>query len=419
MSKPMMVTLPFVLMLLDYWPLRRWQKALEGQGKGVHSVGGLIGEKIPFICLTIASSIITLWTQNKFVVIPDQSLPLDMRIANAIISYTAYLGKIFWPFNAAVFYPYEIPLPLWKIIISGFIIAVITIIALYRIKKMPYLFVGWFLYMGTLIPVIGLVQAGVQSMADRYTYLPSAGIAVGLAWITPFVMKNKHTRGKILFPAGISVLVLLAVLTWRQCGYWKNSIELWNHALSVTGNNALAYFNRGNAYSDIAKHDLAIADYNEAIRLNPHYAYFYYNRGNTYIKIGRYESAIKNFNEAIRLKPDYADAYNGRGGAYAELGLFKHALEDFDKALTIKPEYAEAFYNRGVAYTKMGRYQSAVSDYNEAIRLNPNHPKAYNNAGIIYFTQGYLKDGCYYAQKACLQGDCQLLDAAKVNGYCR
>jgi tetratricopeptide (TPR) repeat protein len=346
-------------------------------------------------------------------------MTLITRIANAVISYAAYLGKTLWPINLAAFYPYENPLPLWKIILSGFMISVITAAVLSSIRKAPFLFAGWFIYLGTLVPVIGLVQVGPQAMADRYTYLPSVGIAFMLAGGIQYLVESKNIGKKVLISSGTAMIIFLSLLTWRQCGYWKNSIELWNHALSVTGNNALAHFNRGNAYSDLAQNDLAIADYNEAIRLNPHYVYFYYNRGNAYIRISRYESAIADFNEAIRLKPDYADAYNDRGGAYSELGLYQQALEDLNKAITIKPDYARSFYNRGVAYTKMGQYQPAFSDYNEAIRLNPDHPSAYINIGIIYFNLENVKAGCYYAQKACSRGDCQLLDTVKGGGYCR
>ena len=337
MSKPTMVTLPFVLILLDYWPLKRWPKALNEPGSRLYSSVELIWEKFPFFCLTIGASILAFRAQNKDEQIPSiEHLPLIERVGNAIISYAAYLEKTFWPVNLAAFYPYNLSPALWKILISGVILTAVTIAVFYYIKKMPYLFAGWFMYLGTLIPVIGLVQVGAQSMADRYTYLPSIGIAIMIAWSIPSLFQREDIRKKILFPTAIAVLAVLAFLTWQQCGYWKNSINLWNHALKVTKDNYLAHNSRGIAYGESGEYQRAIDDFNKAIDLKTDYFKAFNNRGFAYAKLGQYQRAIKDYGEAIRLKPDYTKAYTNRAIVYLNQGNNISGCNDARKACVLK-----------------------------------------------------------------------------------
>jgi tetratricopeptide (TPR) repeat protein len=337
MSKPMLVTLPFVLLLLDYWPLGRWQKALSAPAESRYKLAGkLLREKAPFILLTIASSIITFWAQKEGGSVASEAIrPYVTRAANAIISYVAYLGKTFWPVNLSVFYPYELSLPLWEILLSGLILIIITAAVLYYIKKLPFLFVGWFWYLGTLIPVIGLVAIGRQDMADRYTYLPSIGIAIMLAWGIPLLFSQENLRKKILFPVGMTVIVILVFLTWQQCGYWKDSGTLFNHASHVTKDNYLAYNCLGNYYG----------------------------------KLGQYQSAIEKFNEVICLKPDYFKAYNGLGSCYENLGQYQLAIENFNKAIRLKPDYAYSYINRGIAYFLQGNNELGCHDAQKVCEL--------------------------------------------------
>ncbi len=383
MSKPMLVTLPFVLMLLDYWPLKRWQKTIDEQDKSFSSAGVLICEKVPFVILSVISCIITLWAQNQGGSLASvERLPFFERATNAIISYVAYLEKIFLPVNLAGFYPYEFSLVLWKILISGFILTGITFVVLYYIRKLPFLFVGWFWYLGTLIPVIGLVQVGKQAMADRYTYLPSVGIAVGLAWIIPSFIEIENIRKKILFPVAIALLAVLTILTWKQCGYWQNSIDLWNHVLQTTKDNCLAHNNL--AYALIEK--------------------------------GRTEEAIDHYNNAIRIEPNNYDHYNSRGNAYVTLGKHQLAIDDFNKAVALK---AETFNKRGIVCATRGQDQSAIENFNKAISLKQDYANAYNNRAFVYLNQGNNEFGCQDAQKACALGACNILIAAKSKELCR
>ena len=418
MAKPMLVTLPFVLLLLDYWPLSRWQKVstpvnvpvlvIKKTGKKKNKqrkadsikeknismpltnrspiIRSLLWEKAPFIFLTIVSSIVTIRAQNKSgSVISMVHISFLERIANAIISYVSYLGKTFWPVDLAVFYPYGHFFPFWQVLVSCFILLGITMVVIYAFKKLPFLFMGWFWYFGTLIPVIGLVQVGEQAMADRYSYLPSIGIAIGLAWGIPLLFPREDMRKKILFPAGIAVLIILAVLTWQQCGYWKNSIELFNHALQVTKNNNYAHESIGSVLLDEGKNEAAIEHYNEAIRIKSDDAYTHFNRGLAFFRLGQPQRAIEDYNEAILLKPDFIDAYN----------------------------------NRGTSYAKLGQYQNAIEDYNKAIYLNHNYADAYESRAVIYLNQQDYQLGCPDAQKACELGMCRILEMAKGKGDCR
>ena len=421
MSKPMLVSLPFVLMLLDYWPLGRWQKAVSVPIKDRYQyVCRLLLEKAPFILLAIASIIVTFWAQDKGnSIITVESLNFYQRLSNAIVSYVAYLGRIFWPADLAIFYPYQFSPPQWKILASALILIVIMITVLYYIRKLPFLFVGWFWYLGTLVPVIGLVQVGKQAMADRYTYLPSIGIAMILAWLIQFLFQRTGLRKKLLFSTATAVLCMLGFLTWMQCGYWKDSATLFNHTLRVTKDNYLAHNNLGVALSTQGITKEAIYHYNKAILIKPDYAEAYYNRGIDYNSLGHYQRAIEDYSKAIRMKPNFAATYYNRGIAYAYLGANQMAIEDYDKSINIKPDYAEAYNNRGNVYAKLGQYERATEDYNKAIQINPKYALAYSNYGAVYFLQGNNNLGCRYAQKACTLGVCCALKKAKNDGKCR
>ena len=306
MSKPMLVTLPFGLLLLDYWPLQRFQKMSGERREGLNAVGVLLLEKIPFFCLAAVVSIMTFWAKA---VAPasfgaasfGEKLTYFVLANNAIVSFVTYLGKTFWPANLALFYPYNFSLPLWKVLTAAIVLIFITVFVLYYVRKMPFLFMGWFWYLLTLVPVIGLVPSGAQATADRYTYLPSIGIAVMLAWGIPFLFQREYVRKTILFPAGMVMIFCLAVLTWQQCGYWKNSIQVWNHTLLATQDNYLAHNNRGAAYREIGRYEDAIVDYDEAIRLQPQHGLAYNNRGVVYLLLGHQEQGCRDVQKACEL----------------------------------------------------------------------------------------------------------------------
>jgi tetratricopeptide (TPR) repeat protein len=419
MSKSMVVTLPLIMILLDYWPLNRLQfngRKLSGAKIFKIIPSWQLREKIPFFVFSAVFSIITLYAQYKPSV---KDFPLGSRIANATVSFVTYLEQIFWPHDLAVFYPFPDKLPVWQVWGAALLLIVISAVVIVMIKRLPYLFVGWLWYATTILPVIGIIQINIAAMADRYTYLPSIGVSIMLAWGIPLLFPRADMRKKILFPAGIATLAILAFLTWQQCGYWKNSFELFNHALQVTKDNYLAHDGRGIIYGKLGQYQRAIMDFNEAIRLKADYVKSYNNRGLAYAKLGRYQQAINDYDEAIRLKPDYTKAYNNRENAYKDLGRQEGEMKDFNKAGHLQSDNVNAYNEKGNAYYKYGRYQLAIENYSEAIRRQPHNILAYNNRGLAYLLQGEKILGCRDAQKACELGSCRVFELAKSRGYCR
>jgi len=411
MSKPMVVTLPVIMILLDYWPLNRFESRKDNR------LLWQFKEKLPFFILSAIIAVVTIYNPDNS--LPREIIPLEARIANAPVSFITYLEETFRPHDLAVYYPFSDQIPIWQVLGAILLILLVSAAVTVMAKRLPYLFVGWFWYAITIFPVLGILYISNCSMADHYHYIPSIGIAVMLAWGIPLLFRREDMRKRILFPVSITVLTIFAVLTWMQCGYWKNTIELLNHTLKVTKGNYLMHINRGAAYDDLGQYNLAIEDYNEAMRLKPDYAEAYYNRGCVYAKLGQYQRTIENCNQSIRLKPDYVDAYFNRGSAYAELGQYKNAIDDFDKTVILQPDYLPAYLNRGYAYAKLGQYQRALENYNEAIRLQPDYVPAYIMRADVYFNQGDKEPGCLDAHTACAAGSCGMLEKAKSKGYCR
>ena len=333
MSKAMVVTLPVIMILLDYWPLRRFES------KNGKILSWQVKEKIPFFALSIIFSAVTLYAQYKPTA-KHFSFPLGSRISNALVSIIGYPAKIIWPQDLTIYHPFSADIPHWQVLSAILLILVISFTVIVVVKRFPYLFVGWMWYVVTIAPVIGIIQISshAQSMADRYSYLPSIGISIMLAWGIPTLFPSENNRTRVLLPAGIAILAILAVITWKQCSYWKNNIELSNHVLQLTKDPPFAYHIRGIIHGEC----------------------------------GQYNLAINDFNEAIRLKPDYFKAYYNRGFAYAKINNYQRAVEDYGHAIKISPDYAMAYAKRGIAYYNLGQYPLAVQDLKESIRLNPN-----------------------------------------------
>jgi tetratricopeptide (TPR) repeat protein len=363
-----------------------------------------------------------------------------------------YLEKTFMPHNLAVYYTFPGQLPIWQVLVSTLFVLIISVAVFAAAKRWPYLLVGWLWYMITLLPVIKIVEGVYDAMADRYHYLPSVGIAVGLAWGIPLLFKHEETRKKILFPTGIAFISILAVLAWQQCRYWENSKALFTHALRAKNNNYMvhnclgivlfdegktqeaidnyndairlkpdnsdAYFNKGNVYAKRGDYQRAFENYNEAIRLKPDNAAAFNNRGKILENLSEYERAIGDYNEAIRLKPDNILAYYNRGNVYDKLGRYQLAIENYNEAIRLKPDNAAAYCNKGMTYAKIGLYQHAIEDFNDAIRLEQDYADAYNGRGIVYLLQGNKEPGCRDAQKACELGNCKALELAKGREDC-
>ncbi|MGB5219022.1 MAG: tetratricopeptide repeat protein, partial [Smithella sp.] len=445
LSKPMVITLPVIMILLDYWPLNRFESQ-----KGNLFLWQL-KEKLPFFVLSVVFSIITILAQHKTGG-RDLQFSLVSRVSNALVSFMIYLEKTFWPHNLAVFYPFSVETSTMQVISAALLIIAITAVSIASIKRFPALFTGWAWFTLTIALVIGIIPIGDFSMADRYHYLPSIGIAVMLAWGMPYFIKNEQIRKTVLLPAGIMVLAVMAFLSWRQCGYWENNSKLLNHALKVTQNNYLAhinlgsvlltegkmqeaiyhynranqimpnnimvYNNRGKAYAGLGWHESALQDFGEAIRLKPDHADSYYNRGVIYHQLGRHQLAAQDFTETIRLQSDNALAYFNRGNAYINLGRHQQAMDDFSKVISLKPDYADAYNNRAFVYLSQKRHQEAIGDYSRAISLKPDYADAYNNRAFVYLNQGDMVSGCRDAKKACELGNCSTLQVAANKGTC-
>ncbi len=285
MSKPMLVTWPFVMLLLDYWPLERFKRK---------SAWRLVTEKTPFFALAVAASVVTFVVQKRGgSVLAAEALPLGVRSGNALISYCRYLGKLFWPTDLAVFYPHPGHWPLERVVLAGGLIVGLSVLFFVQRRRYPFLLMGWLWFCGTLVPVIGLVQMGLQAMADRYSYIPSLGVLVIAVWGVNELTESWHYRVVALSVAGAAAIVLCLALTRQQLGHWKDSEALFRHALEVTENNYLARLNLGSALDEKGQVDEAIREFQEAIRLKPNYAQAHNNLGVAIVKKGQLDEGIR------------------------------------------------------------------------------------------------------------------------------
>jgi len=425
MSKPMMVTLPFVLLLLDYWPLGRFAGTGPAQavpteasspvfahkqsvktGKQVlktpveagepaehefqrASIRSLVLEKIPLLALTVLSCVVTYIAEDRGQAIPSADVvPLSLRIANAFVSYCIYITKMIWPAKLAVFYPLPGSLPFWQVLAAVVFLAAVTYAVVRAAKRFPYLPVGWLWFTGTFVPVIGIIQVGSHGMADRYTYIPSIGFFIMAAWGIPELFKKRRHGIRALATASALCLLFLFALTWTQVGYWRDSITLFDHALSVTDNNHAIYCCRGLAQDQLGNHAQAIEDFSKSIGMSANSAQAYSGRGVAYGAMGNYSQALEDFDRAIRLDPKMAKAYSYRGNVRNSLGDHTGAIEDFDRAIEINPTYSGAYNNRGITYQSMGNYSRAIEDFGRAIEINAADSGAYNNRGTTYQDMG-------------------------------
>jgi tetratricopeptide (TPR) repeat protein len=376
MAKPMLVTVPFVLLLLDYWPLARARSATRR---------GLVLEKLPLIALAVASSVVTLVVQQRGGAVKGLDvLPLGRRLANAVVAYAAYLGKTVWPAHLAAIYPYPASLPWGWVAGATFGIIGVSVLALRAARRYPYLPVGWLWYLGTLVPVIGLVQVGGQPTADRYTYIPLVGVFILAAWGTAdLVARRPQWRLAVAAAAGMLVVGCAAVAR-RQVQYWRGSIALWEHAISVTRENYRAENNLGLLLSREGRPAEAIPHFVEALRIKPDFAEAHNNLGFALADQGRTREAIAHYTEAVRLIPAYVEAHNNLGVALSGEGRNDEAIREFQEALRLDPALAVSHNNLGAALAKQGRLEEAVRHFSEALRLDPDYADARRNLALAH-----------------------------------
>ncbi len=512
MAKPMLVTLPFVLLLLDYWPLNRNPKSeiqnpksetnlkseirnpkqiqnskseirnpksetnskseirnkfeirnpkseirnlklgdrnseikarnlkLEAQSR-TSRITFLVLEKLPFFILAVLSSVVTFIVQRSGGAMGDSEMfPLTIRVTNALVAYASYLWKMIFPSKLAVYYPYSLEIPGWKMAAACLVLASVSLLIIRNGKTYPYLIVGWLWYVGTLVPVIGLVQVGTQAMADRYTYIPLIGIFIMIAWGVPDLLEKRFqsVSWKIAGVPASAILLIFTVTTWEQVGHWRDTVTLFRHTLKVTTDNPMAHSNMGAGLAAQGRTDEAIFHYGKALRLAPDYvkahnnlgllladqgdtnkAIFHYkealrispdsalahnNLGIALEAQGKTDEAIFQYGEALRLNPGYAKAHNNLGTLLAVQGKIDEAARHLSDALRADPYYAEAHYNMGKILADQGRIHEAIARYAEAIRLDPDDPSAYTNMGVALLRVGRKKEAMAHFRNA-LQKD--------------
>jgi tetratricopeptide (TPR) repeat protein len=389
LSKPMLVSLPCALLLLDYWPLARMSMPIRW-----HHASWLLLEKLPLAAMAAASSVVTLFAQRHAGAIDAlPNLPLGVRFENAAGSYVAYLEKMIWPDNLAAFYAHPGGhLPFVQVIGSILLLGGITGSSIALARRAPYFLVGWLWYLGTLVPVIGIVQVGLQGMADRYTYIPGIGIAVALC----FGLRDVAVRLRlpVFVSAGTAALLIgsCCIVTLAQIRYWHDSISLWRRALDVAGPSWKAENNYATALESRGLWKEASMHYQAAIRLDPTKADPYFNMG---VGLGRRRQpreAIPYFQEAIARRPNWAEAHNSLGSALLESGSRQEAIEEFERAVKLAPDYALGHYNLGYALLRKGDFAQAASHLQKALDFTPRFSEAWDNLGIVFCLQGeYVK----------------------------
>jgi protein O-mannosyl-transferase len=434
MSKPMLVTVPFVLLLLDYWPLGRFD--LSTKPSKLKTLVSLLSEKVPFLLLSAISCVVTFRVQQSGGAVLDVlNLPLGARVANALVSYARYVGKMVWPEGLAGLYLRKTPWPGWAVVLAAVAVVGVSVTVLRLARRRQYLAVGWFWYLGTLVPVIGLVQVGMQTMADRYTYIPLIGVFIMIAWgggegaIADCRLPIANWR----WTMAVLVLGVCMVLTRQQLAWWRDSETLFQRMITAVEGNYMAHYNLGNLYSrqdnlvEAVRHyeaalsaepnyaeahnnlggvllrlrrfDEAVAHYSAAVRVKPEFLY-YFNLGNALVDAGKPAEAVANYQQALRYDPNSSQAHHNLGLALQAQGKAEEAMPEFRAALRLQPDYESAEHHLANRLADAGRLEEAMAHYAAALRLDPKHAESYNGLGICYAMQGKLAEAERQFQEA-------------------
>jgi protein O-mannosyl-transferase len=394
LAKPMLVTLPFVLLLLDYWPLDRFYGPK-------FSIRGLLLEKLPLLILSIVSSVVTFIFQQRGGAVADSNrLLLDERVINAIVSYLTYIGKMIWPTQLAVLYPHPVnTIPVSRVVIYGTILVLITIFFVCYRRRHKYLLVGWLWYMGTLVPVIGIVQVGSQAMADRYTYIPLIGIFIIIAFgVTELLQKIPSRKIILSVIAGIS-LAACTVVTSHQLKYWKDNLTLFEHTLAVTEGNYLMHNNFANVLSGLGRQAEAASHLAEALRFLPDSPEIHNNYGNILRETGKFDQAIEQYKIAIKLNPDFTLAYYNLGLALAANGDYEGAIEQYRLYAGTSLDIADFHHGLGAQLAKESKAGDAVSQFQKALIVKPDSAEVLSNFGYALAQSGKPREAIEYYDK--------------------
>lgn len=375
-AKPTLVTAPFALLLLDIWPF--------GRTRSVPAVGGgawrpatwasLLVEKIPLLALSATVGAVTVLAQrSRGAIAPLEAIPAGARIANALVAYVTYLGKTLWPSGLAIYYPFPSSgHPWWRTTATALLLAAVSGLILAQLRRRPFLAVGWFWFLGMLLPVIGLLQVGWQALADRYTYLPLVGLFFIPAWGLPEIFRSRR-HGVMLGIGGGALLTALTAAAAVQAGYWRDGGTLYTHTLAVTAKNWLIHNNLGLLRYEEGRYDEALSEYSETLRIRPDYAEARNNIGVVLVKVGRIEEGIAQYREALRLRPDLSGCRLNLAHALASSARFGEALEHYREVVRVRPADVEARYEFGNTLAALGRFEEAAAQFREALRLRPGH----------------------------------------------
>jgi tetratricopeptide (TPR) repeat protein len=422
MSKPMLVTLPFVLLLMDYWPLRRFWfgisplSYLKVRFNGIFEknsnphpklllsefkLGLILLEKVPLFVLAIILSVITVLAQKSAGAVNSLNvLPLQARIDNALVSYLAYLGKMVWPSHLAVLYPHPIMLPWWQVGGALILLIAISLLAFRFIRQEPYFYVGWLWYLGVLLPVSGIVQSGVQAMADRFVYVPLIGIYIIIAWGFPGLLKRQRFKNIAIPIAATVVLSVFVATAWFQVQRWRDSITLFNHTLGITSGNYLIHNHIGAALRERGRVDEAISNFNEAIRINPKYAEAYNNLGAVLAEQGRTDEAIRCYEKSIKINPVFESAHYNLALVLTGKGQSDLVIKHYSEVLRFNPNNAEAHNNLGTILAGQGKIAEAALHFAEALRINTEYAQAHHNMALVLYRKGAKKQAEFHLQRS-------------------
>jgi len=384
MSKPMLVTLPLVLLLLDYWPLQRAEAA-----------GKLVLEKLPLLALSGVCCVATLLAQNKAI----QSVgaySLSNRLGNAVVTGVVYLGQMVWPAGLAVFYPFpHTGVLLWQVALAGALLVGFSAVAWRQRGEQPWLWMGWLWYLVVLLPVVGIIHVGEQAYADRYTYLPQIGIYIAVTWLAASWVGERLAAGLM---AG--VLAVLMFCAWRQTSYWQNSETLWTHTLACTKDNYVAHINFGKALAQKGKVDDAILEYQEVLKIEPRYADAHYDLGNALCKKGKIDEGIDQYQQALQINPNSVKTRLNLGNVLCATGKIDEAIAQYQQALQINPAFAEVHNSLGRALCIKGRTDEGIAQFEQALQIHPGYAEAHNNLGNALLQKGEVDEAIACYQKA-------------------